>query len=323
MGKESLKSNGIQITGFGHYFPEKVVTNEEIYARLKYPEMHPAEKAVIGDIGVDARFRANETETAEFMAARAAEMALKDANVKPEEIDLYILANWTDRYYLPDLAPEASKLTGTKNALAFDLSTACTGFVHGVQTASMYLLSGKFKKAIVVGSERFSVRVKEGGYGEFTGGDAAGAVILEYTGNTSHGLVDMFLKDNANLKYIITCPAPKGLTKSYPDLIPNAINDSLKAIDILMDNNGLSVEDVDWLVPHPGTILVVRGVSDGTKIPKEKQLSNFSYCGNTSSASIPIVLSENKHKGKFKKGDVFICPAVGGGWYYGGVLFKL
>lgn len=106
----------------------KIVTNEEIRSRLKFPEMHPAEKAVIGNIGVNERRRANESETPMFMASKVAEMALKDAGKKPDEVDLYILANWTDRYYLPDLAPQASKLSGTKNALAFDVSTCLHWF---------------------------------------------------------------------------------------------------------------------------------------------------------------------------------------------------
>ena len=111
---------------------------------------------VIGDIGVTKRHRANEKETSVFMASKACEMAMKNAGVSPESIDLYLFCNWTERYYLPDLAPQASILNGTKNALAFDLGTACTGFVHGVQTASCYLQTGKWKKALVVGAERFS-----------------------------------------------------------------------------------------------------------------------------------------------------------------------
>lgn len=324
MSKKKLTTNGIQITGYGHYFPERVVTDEEIQQRLKFPTMRPAELAVIGENRVvTKRFRANETETSQYMGAKAAEMAMKDAGVKPQEIDLFILANWTERYYLPDIAPQASKIAGTTNALAFDLSTACTGFVHGVQTACMYLLSGKFKKAIVSGSDKFSLRTKECGFGEYTSGDAAGAVVLEYTGNKNSGIIDTYLKDEESLKEIITCPYPNGLTKSYPELIPNAISHTLKAFDLLTERNQITPEDIDWMVPHPGTGPVVVGVGQNAKVPKEKLLSNFEYCGNTSAASIPIVLSENKHKGTFKKGDLVICPAVGGGWYWGGILFHV
>ncbi|MEM7181698.1 MAG: ketoacyl-ACP synthase III [Spirochaetota bacterium] len=324
MTSQNIKSKGVRITGFGHYLPEKIVTNEEIASYIQFPEMRPAEKAVIGDVneGATQRHRASETETVPFMAAEATKMALKDANVSPEEVDLFILANWTDREYIPDLAPQASKLVGSERALAFDLATACTGFVHGVQTALMYLLAGNFKKAVVVGSERFSRRTRLKGYGEYTAGDAAAAVVLEKS-DSPYGIIDTFLKDYPDLEYIITCPGPKFFTKSYPDLIPNAIEYTLKAIEQMLENNSLSVDEVDWLVPHPGTFPVVKGVSQGTKIPKEKQLSNFHKVGNTSAASIPIVLSEYKHAGKFKEGDLFICPAVGGGWYSGGVVFTL
>ncbi|TGK29506.1 ketoacyl-ACP synthase III [Leptospira gomenensis] len=324
MSGKNLTSNGVRITGFGHYFPKTIVTNEEIRSRLKFPEMHPAEKAVIGNIGVNERRRADETETPMFMAARVAEMALKDAGKKPEEVDLYVLANWTDRYYLPDLAPQASKLSGTKNALAFDVSTACTGFVHGVQTASAFLNTGKFKNALVIGSERFSVRTRMGGYGEFTAGDAAAGVFLENTGDKNFGLIDSFLQDDGDLAgIIVTGPPPQSYVKSYPELVTNAADLTLKSMDLLLERNGLKIEDIDWVVPHPGTDVVVQDVLKRTKFPKEKILMNFSRVGNTSAASIPIVLSEYYYKGTFKKGDVFLTPAVGGGFYWGGLLFRL
>ncbi len=319
-----LISNGVQITGIGHYLPEKIITNEEIRPRLKHPEMHPAEKAVIGNIGVTERRRANEQETAQFMAAETAKMILKDAGKKSEDVELFILANWTDRLYLPDLAPQASKLSGTKNALAFDISTACTGFVHGVQIASAFLSSGKFKTALVIGSERFSVRTKMGGYGEFTAGDAAAGVLMEYTGNKESGVYDSFLKDDGDLAKIIELgPGPNFYIKSYPELVTNAADLTLSAMDDLLKRNNLSIDDIDWVIPHPGTDVVVQDVLKRTKFPKEKILMNFEKVGNTSAASIPIALSEFYGKGIIKKGDLILSPAVGAGFYWGGLLYRL
>jgi 3-oxoacyl-[acyl-carrier-protein] synthase-3 len=317
----NIKTDGIHITGYGHYYPEKILQDEEIRARLKYPEMHPAEKAVIGSIGVTARHRSNEKETSVYMAAEASKKALEMAKVKPEEIDLYLLCNWTERYYLPDIAPQASLLTGTKNALAFDLGSACTGFILGVQTGSAYLGTQKWNKAIVVGSERFSIRTKMGGYGEFTAGDAAAAVVLENKNDSSAGIIDYFLYDDANLKNIITCDAPAGIIKSYPDLIPNAAGLTLKAMDLMLERNKLELGDIDWVVPHPGTILVVEQILEKTKFPKEKFLMNYPRMGNVSAASIPTVLSEYVQKGTIKKGDLVLAPAVGGGFYWGAILY--
>jgi 3-oxoacyl-[acyl-carrier-protein] synthase III len=316
-----LKTTGHVITGYGYYYPEKILQDEEIRSRLKYPEMHPAEKAVIGDIGVTERFRANERETSVYMAAEATKMALKDANVKAEDIDLYLFCNWTERYYLPDLAPQASILSGTTNALAFDLGTACSGFVLGIQTASCYFATGKWKKAVVVGSERFSLRTKMGGFGEFTAGDAAAAVIIENTGDTSRGIIDFFLKDEGQLREIITCDAPKGIIKSYPDLIPNAAGLTLKAIDLMMERNQLKNEDISWVVPHPGTILVVDKILNETKLPKEKFLMNYPKMGNASAASIPTVLADFWFNGTIKKNQLILAPAVGGGFYWGAFLY--
>ena len=318
MKKDELESLGIEITGYGHYYPEKVVTNEEISSRLKYPEMHPAEKAVIGDIGVTKRFRANEKETSIFMASESAKRALSDSKVSPGEIDLFLFCNWTDRYYLPDLAPQASDLTGTTNALAFDVSTACAGFIAGVQTACMYILSGRFKKVIVACSERFSLRTKMGGYGEFTAGDGSAAVVIENTGNKKSGIIDFYLKDEGKLHDTMVI-SEKGIIKSFPHLVTNAADLTIKGINTILSRNHLKPEEIDWLIPHPGTDVVVQDVLRRSPIPKEKILMNFDHVGNTSSASIPTVLSE--FKDKFKKGDLILSPAVGGGFYWGGLLF--
>ena len=316
--KASLNTMGIEITGIGHYYPERIVTDDEIKSRLKYPEMHPAERAVIGNIGVTKRFRSNEKETSIFMAAESSKRAMADAKVNPESIDLYLFCNWTERYYLPDLAPQASILSGTSGALAFDISTACAGFVAGVQTASMFLMSGRYKKALVVGSERFSLRTKMGGYGEFTAGDASAAVVLENTGNKKSGIVDFYLKDEGKLHDTMVI-SEKGIIKSFPHLVSNAADLTLKGINVLLERNQLKADDIDWLIPHPGTDVVVQDVLGRSPIPKEKTLMNFDHVGNTSAASIPTVLSEFKHK--FKKGDLILAPAVGGGFYWGGVLF--
>jgi len=318
MNKNELKSLGIEITGYGHYYPEKIISNEDIKSRLKYPEMHPAERAVIGDIGVTKRFRSNEKETSIFMAAESAKSALSDAKLSPSEIDLFLFCNWTDRYYLPDLAPQASDLSGTKNSLAFDVGTACAGFVAGVQTACMYLQSGRFKKAIISCSERFSLRTKMGGYGEYTAGDASASVVLEYTGNKNSGIVDFYLKDEGSLHDTMVI-SEKGIIKSFPHLVTNAADLTLKGINTVLTRNNLKPEEIDWLIPHPGTDVVLQDVLRRSPIPKDKILTNFDHVGNTSSASIPTVLSEFKNK--FKKGDLILTPAVGGGFYWGGLLF--
>ncbi|TGK06005.1 ketoacyl-ACP synthase III [Leptospira selangorensis] len=321
---KNLVSNGVRITGIGHYLPERIVTNDEIRPRLKYPEMHPAEKAVIGNIGVTERRRANEKETAQFMAAETSKMILKDAGKKAEDVDLFILANWTDRLYLPDLAPQASKLAGTSNSLAFDICTACTGFVHGVQMGAAFLSSGKYKNALVIGSERFSVRTRMNGYGEFTAGDAAAGVLLEYTGNKEFGIIDSFLRDDGDLANIIELgPGPNFYIKSYPELVTNAADLTLSAMDDLLKKNNVSLEEIDWVIPHPGTDVVVQDVLKRTKFPKEKILLNFERVGNTSAASIPIALSEYYYKGIVKKGDLILSPAVGAGFYWGGLLYRL
>jgi len=135
---------------------------------------------------------------------------------------------------------------------------------------------------------------------------------------------DFYLKDEGSLAGIITTgPPPQSYVKSYPELVTNAADLTLKAIDKLLKENNLSAEEVDWMIPHPGTDVVLQDVLKRSPFAKEKVLYNFPEVGNTSAASIPIVLSENYYQGKVKKGDLILAPAVGGGFYWGGVLFKL
>jgi len=323
MKAEHLQSTGVQIRGFGHYFPEKILSDKEIEDNLEFKDVHPTEKTVMGDINVHQRHRSSEKETSVYMAVQAGQMALKDSGISPESIDLLIVGNWTERWLLPDLAVTAAVELGLKNALSFDLGGACAGFIHGIHTGMMYLGSGKYKRALIIGSERFSIRTRPRSRGEFITGDAAGAVVLEQTDEKKYGIIDTHFHSDGNLAYLITTPFPNGWIKSHPDLPKNAIEKSVQAINGLLERNSLKIEDIDWVAPHPGTDVVLKGVTSGAKFQPEQYLANFHYRGNTSSASVPIVLSEFYHSGKLKKGDLILGTGVGAGWYWGGFLFRL
>lgn len=321
--KHNLNTIGIEIIGWGHYLPKRLVTNEEVNARITL-ETSSVDEKVIGNVGVSTRYWADEEETVQFMSKMSGEEALQNAGVRPEEIDLLILENWTERKYVPDLAPSVASAIGAKNAMAFDMCTACCGFTTASTTASMYLLAHpRVKKVLVICTEQFSHRVRPGSKGELIVGDASAAFVLQRNKNTNSGIIDFELGNDGDLKDVVKVKMPEGWIKSKPELAQVAADLNKRAIDAIFQRNHISVKDIDWYVPHPGTQVVHEEIKNYIGLPEEKFIINFDRVANVSSASIPLVISENVKTGKFKKGDVLMCPAIGSGIYYGAILLRL
>lgn len=310
--------SGLRFTGYGHYFPrhQRSHQGEVTVGGRTYDPQAAAE------LGVQTLHVADADETLEFMAVEAARAALQDAGRDGAEVDLVVLANWTDRQWIPEIAPQVAARLGADRALAFDVCGACTGFVHGVQIAAS-LLSAQptWRRAVVVAADRFSRRARPGTRGQLIFGDAAGAVVLERDPAQPPGLRHSTLHCDAAQADAVA--ARDGWLRPRPELIDLAIGSSLKVAELLLERAEIKVADVDWLVPHPGNNAIHAGVRDGLDLPAEKFLTNFADRGNTGCASIPIALSEFSADGVVAPGDLILSTAVGSGWYYGGLLFQL
>jgi 3-oxoacyl-[acyl-carrier-protein] synthase-3 len=193
--------------------------------------------------------------------------------------------------------------------------------VHGVQTACALLAAHpSWSTAVVVCSERFSRRVRPGSTGEQVVGDAAGAVVLTRDGP---GVVDSVLRSDGGRAETVTAYPPAMWIRSKPDLAEVAASSIVDICTTMLARNGLTMVDIDWVVPHPGTEVVHRTVRAQLDIPPHRFLTNFESRGNTGAASIPIALSEFRERGMFGPEDLFLTPAVGSGWYCGALLFRL
>ncbi|WP_328322444.1 ketoacyl-ACP synthase III [Streptomyces sp. NBC_00388] len=313
--------SGLRFAGLGHYYPRHRRSHEgevTIGGRTYPPE-------AAAELGVRSLHVADEDETLEFMAVEAAKSALENAGYGASDIDLVVLANWTDRQWIPEIAPGVAAALGAHGALAFDICGACTGFVHGVQTAaSMLSAHPGWKRAVVVAADRFTRRARPGTRGQLVFGDAAGAVVLEKGDpDDPSGLLDSVLDCDASEADTVAARAPEGWLRPKPELIDLAIRSSLKVADNVLTRNELKTSDIDWLVPHPGNNAIHAGVRDGLDLAPAKFLTNFADRGNTGCASIPIALSEFSESGVLKSGDLVLSTAVGSGWYYGGLLYRL
>lgn len=311
---------GIRITGYGHYYPRTRVVNET----GDDPAGNAVDAAVIGGIDVRARHVADEDETPQDMARRAARQALDDAGVEPGAVDLLIVSNWTDRQFVPEFGPVTAHLLGADRALAFDLCGACTGFVHGVQTAAALLAATPHWTTAVVSSvDRFSRRVRPGSKGELIVGDAAGAVVLAKTPGGEPGLLDTLLISDGEASDTVTVLPPQGWIKSKKTLVDVAVASHTEVAERMLARSGVKMADIDWVVPHPGTGPLHAAVRERLGIPEERFVTNFEERANTGSASIPIVLSEMAKDGRLRPGDLVLTPTVGSGWFYGGLLFHV
>jgi len=215
---------------------------------------------------------------------------------------------------------------GARRVNAFEVSGACAGFVHAVHTAAMFLHGpAGHRKALVVSTERFTRRVRPGSKGELVVSDGAGAAVLEAgVAGPGEGLIDSVFYSDGNLAHMSAAYPPHGWVKSHPDLNDVAVDYVVATVRELLDRNGLSSDDLDWLVPHSGTEPFAKGVCSRTGVDPARVLTNLRDRGNVSSASIPTTVSELLRTGPLKRGDLVLSPSIGGGvWCWGGLLYRL
>ncbi|MFT4978743.1 MAG: 3-oxoacyl-[acyl-carrier-protein] synthase-3 [Myxococcota bacterium] len=311
----------ISITGIGHYLPARLLSNADLP-----PLDKPCPPEVLDRIGVTHRGWADDEETIPEMAARAARRALASADCRPEDLDFIVLANWTQRRFLPDFAPKLQALLGAPQAFAFDVSTSCSGFVFGVAIASGFLQQPRFSKGLVVASETTSKRARPNSKATLVFGDAAGAFVLERGAKPgSARLLDYELMTDGkyyeameinDLGHVVTNIHQK-------DLQALAIKSFAVASQRVLDRQGMTLDDVTWVVPHSGTAGIQALLLRTLEIPPERVLVNFPRIGNVSSAAIPAALTEFVDNGTIKPGDIVLSPTTGSGWYAAAMLYQL
>jgi 3-oxoacyl-[acyl-carrier-protein] synthase-3 len=318
-----------QITGVGMYIPEKVLDNKYfesivdtndtwIRTRTGIKERHIMENGTTGD-----------------MATYAIEDLLSNSNIKPEEIDIIIVATVTPDMLFPATACLVQERIGAKNAWGFDLSAACSGFLFALQTGADFIKSGNYKKVIVVGADKMSSII------DYTDrnncilfGDAASAVLLEPTTDLNFGIQDSILhvdgsgKDSLNMK-AGGCAMPashetvdKKLHYIYQDgknVFKFAVKGMADVSAEMMKRQNLKSEDVAFLVPHQANMRIINATAKRMELPIEKVMINIDKYGNTTAATIPTCLTEYYKDGKLKKGDNLILSAFGAGFTWGAI----
>lgn len=319
------------ITGVGGYVPEGILTNEDLTKIVE-----TSDEWITTRTGIkERRVLRGEKMGASYMGVKAVNELLQKTGTKPEEVDAVICSTTTGDYIFPSCASIIAEQCGIKNSFAYDLSAACSGFIFGLVNGATFVESGRFKKVIVVATEKMTSITD---YSDRTTcplfGDAAAAVMLE-PGDPELGLIDSVLHtDGSGLPYL-HMKAGGSLNPASHETIDNhqhyvyqegqpvfkaAVTKLVEASEELKVRNNLTAEDVDWVIPHQANLRIIEAVTRTMKISPEKVIVNIQKYGNTSSATIPVCLWEFEKS--FKKGDVLIMSAFGAGFSWGAVYLK-
>ena len=320
------------IIGIGCYLPEKKLTNQDLEKMVDTSDAWITERT-----GIKTRHIAAPDQATSDLAYEAAVRALADADTKPEELDLIIVATESPDYKYPSTACLLQARLGAKNAAGFDLSAGCSGFVYGLGIGSQSIVSGLYKKILLVGAETLS-RITD-----WTDrntcvlfGDGAGAAVLGRV-EEGYGVLSLDLgADGSGGSHLIQPaggsrkPTTHETVDAHEHLIHMDGQDEFKfaarrmpyACRKVLQKAGMTIDDVALLVPHQANLRIIDNAIDRLKIDRDRVWINIDKHGNMSAACVPVCLTEAQEAGRLKKGDNVIMVAFGAGLTWAGALVK-
>jgi 3-oxoacyl-[acyl-carrier-protein] synthase-3 len=319
------------ITAVGSYVPDFVLTN-----KLLETLVETNDEWITSRTGIrERRILKGDKLGTSYLAIKAAENLIQKSGVNPAEIDAVIVATTTPDMPVAATAVYVATQIGAVNAFAFDLQAACSGFLYGMSTCAAYVQSGRYKKVLLIGADKMSSII------DYTDratciifGDGAGAVLFEpnYEGL---GLQDEFLRSDGIGREYLKIDAGGSILPSSAETVENrqhyvfqdgktvfkyAVTGMADVSEKIMERNNLTHDDVDWLLAHQANRRIIDATASRMGLDDNKVLINIEKYGNTTSATLPLLLSDFEHK--FKKGDNLIFAAFGGGFTWGSIFLK-
>ncbi len=316
------------IIGTGSYMPEKIMTNEDI---SKFVET--SDEWITSRTGIKERRIAAADEATSDLASEAARRAMAAAGVTAEEIQLIIVATVTPDMFFPSTACFVQKKIGASNAVCFDVSAACSGFLYALQVARHFINTGNRTTALVIGAEKLSSLVNWKDRNTCVlFGDGAGAVVIRRAeeGTDAPGRVlSTVMGSDGNLADLLKVPGGASFCPITPENVatrPNtihmegretfkhAVTRMLEASQQALEIAGLTAADVSLVIPHQANARIISAIAERLGLPSERVFMNLDKYGNTSAATIPVALDEANKAGRLNKGDVVLLVAFGGGF---------
>ncbi len=314
------------IVGAGAYLPERVVTNDDLAAK-----MDTTDEWIVQRTGIRQRHIAADGELTSHLAVKASERALAAAGLTAADVDLIVLATTTPDETFPATATRVQAMLGMTRGAAFDVQAVCAGFVYALAVADNFIKAGQAETALVIGAETFTRILDWTDRGTAVlFGDGAGAVVLKAVEGGDRGILSTHLHSDGrghDALYVDGGPSSTGqvghVRMQGKEVFKHAVVKLARVIQEALDANGMKAEDIDWLVPHQANRRIIDGMADKYRLSRDKVVVTVDRHANTSAASVPLALAEAIGDGRIKPGQLVVLEAIGGGLAWGAALIRM
>ena len=306
-----------KIISIGSYLPEKILTNHDLEKLVD-----TSHEWIFERTGINQRHIAKEKESSVDMAYNASLISIERSGKSPEEIDMIIVATTTPERVFPSTAVLLQNKLGIEDCFAFDLNAACTGFIYALDIADKYIRNNSVANVLVVGTEKMSALVDWNDRNTCVlFGDGAGAAML--TASDKAGIISTTIGSNGTYKDLLTVnPESDFIEMQGNDVFKIAVNTMGKLAKDTLDSNNLSIDQIDWLIPHQANSRIINAIAKKLSLPSSKIILTVGDHGNTSAASIPLAMDYAFTNGKLKDNDTVLLEAFGAGFTWGSTLLK-
>ncbi|OUS15430.1 3-oxoacyl-ACP synthase [Nonlabens dokdonensis] len=319
------------ITAVGGYTPEYRLTNAILETMVDTNDEWISSRTGIKE----RRILKDKDKGASFLAIKAAEDLISSSGLDPKTIDLVLVATVTPDMPVASTAAYVASQIGAVNAFSFDLMAACSGFLYGMSTASSYIESGRYKKVLLIGADKMSSIIDyEDRATCIIFGDGGGAVLFE-PNHEGYGFEDEILRTDGIGRNFLKIEAGGSLLPASHETVENkqhyvfqdgknvfkyAVSNMADVSEQIVKRNNLTNQDISWLVPHQANKRIIDATAKRVNLPEEKVMMNIQKYGNTTSATLPLLLKE--YETQLKKGDQLVFAAFGGGFTWGSILLS-
>ncbi|MFZ5433688.1 MAG: beta-ketoacyl-ACP synthase III [Calditrichota bacterium] len=330
---DNVRKPKARVVGIGKAVPDTILTNADLEKIVD-----TSDEWIVTRTGIKERRMVHRGDKTSDYCIAASKIALEEAGVAPDELDFIIIGTISPDMRFPATAIFVQEALKATNAVAWDVSATCSGFLFSLFQAELMMAQGRAKKGLVIGAEFLTQITNYEDRGTcILFGDGAGAIVLTEAEDDDRGVLSTYIGSGGNASTILysvghgsagsvslghEVPNERYIYMNGNEVFKYAVRTLVKSANEALKIAGLTATDVDWLVPHQANLRIMEATAERLHIPREQVYINIEKYGNTSSASIPIALEEGRRDGSIKDGQLVCCVAFGGGFTWGGSVIR-